>query len=401
MNKKIVSFVLSACLAVPATMLLTGCDGHDDNTVMNVSLTPSVEFILDSNDKVVSVHAKNEEGNLILSAQANGEQFVGKDANSAVKLFASYSKEMGFLFEGNVKSGENEIKIQFSGNKGDADKLFNSIKDDLSSYLEELDVSGTLKKLDTLTKEKIQELLLECEPYLNMEQIKKWSNDEMIEKIKKSRDETKEFLSQELKNAYYEAKEFAVKQAKFEKVIEQLNLAQQATLDIVTKTYQATCQTLDKTREDMFVKDDSVYQVALKKFREKKVEFLNYKNYVQEKDFGGNEEAKQQAMQTLATIETALNDAEAALETAKTTALNGIDNAKTSVTTAYNKIVDKISEMGKNVNDLLDKAGENINDNIENFETSFKENYSKYQEKAKQEWEKMRTMLIDGYQENK
>ena len=89
------------------------------------------------------------------------------------------------------------------------------------------------------------------------------------------------------------------------------------------------------------------------------------------------------------------------METAKTTALNGIDNAKISVTTAYNKIVDKISEMGKNVNDLLDKAGENINDNIENFETSFKENYSKYQEKAKQEWEKMRTMLIDGYQENK
>ena len=134
---------------------------------------------------------------------------------------------------------------------------------------------------------------------------------------------------------------------------------------------------------------------------EKKVEFLNYKNYVQEKDFGGNEEAKQQAMQTLATIETALNDAEVALEDAKTTALNGIDKAKTSVTTAYNKIVDKISEMGKNVNDLLDKAGSDINGSIENFETSFKENYSKYQEKAKQEWEKMRTMLIDGYQENK
>lgn len=399
MNKKIVSFVLSACLAVPATMLLTGCDGHDDNTVMNVSLNPSVEFILDSNDKVVSVNAKNEEGNLILSAQANGEQFVGKDANSAVKLFASYSKEMGFLFEGNVKSGENEIKIQFSGNKGDADKLFKSIEEDLSSYLEELDVSGTLTKLETLTKEKIQELLLECEPYLNMEQIKKWSNDEMIEKIKKSRDETKEFLSQELKNAYYEAKEFAVKQAKFEKVREQLNLVQQATLDAVTKTYQSTCKILDDTRENMFVKDDSVYQVALKTFREKKVEFLNYKNYVQEKDFGGNEEAKQQAMQTLATIETALNDAEVALENAKTTALNGIDNAKTSVTNAYNTIVDEISKMGKNVNDLLDKAGENINDNIENFETSFKENYSKYQEKAKQEWEKMRTRLIAGYQE--
>lgn len=400
MNKKIVSFVLSACLAVPATMLLTGCDGHDDNTVMNVSLNPSVEFILDSNDKVVSVNAKNEEGNLILSAQANGEQFVGKDANSAVKLFASYSKEMGFLFEGNVKSGENEIKIQFSGNKGDADKLFKSIEEDLSSYLEELDVSGTLTKLDTLTKEKIQELLLECEPYLNMEQIKNWSNDEMINKIKESRDETKEFLSQELKNAYYEAKDFAVKQAKFEKVREQLNLVQQVTLDAVTKIYKGACQTLDKTREDMFVKDDSVYQVALKSFREKKVEFLNYKNYIQEKDFGDNEEARQQALQTLATIETALNNAETSLETAKTTALNGIESAKNQVTTAYNTIVDEISKMGKDVNDLLDKAGDNITENIDSFETSFKENYSQYKEKAQQEWEKMKNSLIAGYQEN-
>lgn len=400
MNKKIVSFVLSACLAVPATMLLTGCDGHDDNTVMNVSLNPSVEFILDSNDKVVSVNAKNEEGNLILSAQANGEQFVGKDANSAVKLFASYSKEMGFLFEGNVKSGENEIKIQFSGNKGDADKLFKSIEEDLSSYFEELDVSGTLTKLDTLTKEKIQELLLECEPYLNMEQIKNWSNDEMINKIKESRDETKEFLSQELKNAYYEAKDFAVKQAKFEKVREQLNLVQQVTLDAVTTIYKGACQTLDKTREDMFVKDDSVYQVALKSFREKKVEFLNYKNYIQEKDFGDNEEARQQALQTLATIETALNNAETSLETAKTTALNGIETAKNQVTTAYNTIVDEISKMGKDVNDLLDKAGDNITEGIDSFETSFKENYSQYKEKAQQEWEKMKNSLIAGYQEN-
>lgn len=400
MNKKIVSFVLSACLAVPATMLLTGCDGHDDNTVMNVSLNPSVEFILDSNDKVVSVNAKNEEGNLILSAQANGEQFVGKDANSAVKLFASYSKEMGFLFEGNVKSGENEIKIQFSGNKGDADKLFKSIEEDLSSYLEELDVSGTLTKLDTLTKEKIQELLLECEPYLNMEQIKNWSNDEMINKIKESRDETKEFLSQELKNAYYEAKDFAVKQAKFEKVREQLNLVQQVTLDAVTTIYKGACQTLDKTREDMFVKDDSVYQVALKSFREKKVEFLNYKNYIQEKDFGDNEDARQQALQTLATIETALNNAETSLETAKTTALNGIESAKNQVTTAYNTIVDEISKMGKDVNDLLDKAGDNITESIDSFETSFKENYSQYKEKAQQEWEKMKNSLIAGYQEN-
>ena len=37
----------------------------DRKTVMNVSLNPEVEFVLDGNDKVVTVNALNEEGNLM------------------------------------------------------------------------------------------------------------------------------------------------------------------------------------------------------------------------------------------------------------------------------------------------------------------------------------------------
>ena len=398
-NKKIASFVLCASLATSAGVLLAGCgDNDDDKTIMNVSLNPSIEFILDDDDKVVSVNATNEEGNLILSAQTDTEKFVGKDAEDAVKLFASYSKEMGFLVKGEVKSGENEIKVQFSGDNKDAEKLYKDIKSELDEYLKSVDIQGTLTKLDNISKEAVQNLLAECEPYLSSDYIKNLSLDEMIEKIKQSRDETKEFLSQELKQAYYEAKQFAVEQAKFENLKSQIKEEQQSVLSMVNTTYKTVCDTLEDTRKTLFVNEDSAYQIALKNFREKKVEFLNYKNYVQEKEFA-DEDARTNALATLEKLESALKNVETQLENAKTSGNSAIDNAKGQVTTAYNTVVDFITGLGKNANELLDKAGENITTNIENFETQFKTDYSEFSQKAKQDWESMKTKLIAGYQE--
>ncbi len=385
---------------VPTTLMLSGCgkDDGDDKTVMNVSLNPEVEFILDDDDKVISVNAKNEEGNLILSAQTSTEQFVGKDADDAVKLFASYSKEMGFLFEGEVNSGDNNIKIQFSGDKNDADKLYKEIQSELSNYLSSIDIQGTISQLETLTKEKIQELVLECEPYLNLEQIKSWSNDELIDKLKQSRDETKDFLSQELKQAYYEAKEFAVEQAKFEYIRGQLNALEKVTLDTANTVYKSACDSLEDIRTSTFVASDSVYQKALTAFRAKKTELLNYKNYVQENDFGTDVDAKTNALATLEKIQSALDNIEAQLENAKNTDVAALDSAKSQVTKAYNAVVQAITGFGKDVNSLLDEAGKNITSGLETFETTFKTNYSTYTQKAKQDWENMKTQLIAGYQ---
>lgn len=400
-NKKITSFVLCASLATSAGVLLAGCgDNDDDKTIMNVSLNPSVEFILDDDDKVVSVNAKNEEGNLILSAQTSTEQFVGKDAEDAVKLFASYSKDMGFLVQGEIKSGDNEIKVQFSGDNKDAEKLYNDIKSELDEYLKSVDIQGTLTKLDNISKEAVQNLLAECEPYLSNEYIKNLSLDEMIEKIKQSRDETKEYLSQELKQAYYEAKQFAVEQAKFENLKSQLDDAQKLILDGANSAYKTVCDTLEDTRKSMFVNEDSPYQIALKAFREKKVEFLNYKNYIQEKDYGTDVDAKQNDLATLAKIESALEAVETQLENAKTSGNSAIDIAKVQVTNAYNAVVNFITGLGKDANELLDNAGKNITTNIETFETQFKADYSTFSQNAKQEWENMKTKLVDGYKEN-
>ena len=49
---------------------------NHEKRVMNMSINPSVEFVLDEEDKVITANALNEEGNLIIGA----EDFVGKTA---------------------------------------------------------------------------------------------------------------------------------------------------------------------------------------------------------------------------------------------------------------------------------------------------------------------------------
>ena len=83
--KRIIPLVACGCaLLVGAIVVLSSLlplgavdtPNHEnrEKRVMNISINPSVEFVLDEEDKVISVNALNEEGNLIIGA----ETFVGK-----------------------------------------------------------------------------------------------------------------------------------------------------------------------------------------------------------------------------------------------------------------------------------------------------------------------------------
>ena len=77
MNKAVALLCLAAVGA--SAFAFTGCKKDEAGKVMNVALNPEVEFVLDANDKVVTVNALNEEGNLVISAAAF-ENVEGKSA---------------------------------------------------------------------------------------------------------------------------------------------------------------------------------------------------------------------------------------------------------------------------------------------------------------------------------
>lgn len=114
--KNMFSSLFMLVLVICCCFTVVGCSCNDDETdktskVMNLSLNPSIELVLDKDNKVVSVNALNDEGNYIVS----NVTFTGLTAEDAVDAFLEATKENGFIIEGEVSANENQLKIAISG----------------------------------------------------------------------------------------------------------------------------------------------------------------------------------------------------------------------------------------------------------------------------------------------
>lgn len=389
--KKFTMIALVLCLGIVCPFIFAACGTQKaESTVMNVSLNPEVEFILDENDTVVSVNALNEEGNLII----NGQVFVGKSAEEAVKLFVSISKETGFLVSGNVNVGENEVNISFSGDTKKAENLYKDIKAKVEQYLSEENITATLNKVETLSKEYLQKLVEKCAPYIEKAKVEAMSYKELLDELIASRKETAELYSQELKDAYYRAKADIVNEEKFEYLKSQLSEAQKVAFETINEIYMSAKKSLEETKYSLFVDESSAYQVALKNYRAAKTEFLNYRNYVASLE---PNEVTEAVTKTLDAFEAQLKNAEEALNTAYNSAMTSFETAQITLDKAYNALVNFLAEAGKDVNGALDKIQTNLDTTLTSFEDSFKSKHSEQMQKAQTEWKQMKDKLMEGY----
>lgn len=389
--KKFTMIALVLCLGIVCPFIFAACGTQKaESTVMNVSLNPEVEFILDENDTVVSVNALNEEGNLII----NGQVFVGKSAEEAVKLFVSISKETGFLVSGNVNVGENEVNISFSGDTKKAENLYKDIKAKVEQYLSEENITATLNKVETLSKEYLQKMVEKCAPYIEKAKVEAMSYKELLDELIASRKETAELYSQELKDAYYRAKADIVNEEKFEYLKSQLSEAQKVAFETINEIYMSAKKSLEETKYSLFVDESSAYQVALKNYRAAKTEFLNYRNYVASLE---PNEVTEAVTKTLDAFEAQLKNAEEALNTAYNSAMTSFETAQSTLDKAYNALVNFLAEAGKDVNGALDKIQTNLDTTLTSFEDSFKSKHSEQMQKAQTEWKQMKDKLMEGY----
>lgn len=389
--KKFTMIALVLCLGIVCPFIFAACGTQKaESTVMNVSLNPEVEFILDENDTVVSVNALNEEGNLII----NGQVFVGKSAEEAVKLFVSISKETGFLVSGNVNVGENEVNISFSGDTKKAENLYKDIKSKVEQYLSEENITATLNKVETLSKEYLQKMVEKCAPYIEKAKVEAMSYKELLDELIASRKETAELYSQELKDAYYRAKADIVNEEKFEYLKSQLIEAQKVAFETINEIYLSAKKSLEEAKYSLFVDESSAYQVALKNYRAAKTEFLNYRNYVASLD---PNEVTEAVTKTLDALEAQLKNAEEALNTAYNSAMASFETAQSALDKAYNALVNFLAEAGKDVNGALDKIQTNLDTKLTSFEDSFKSKHSEQMQKAQTEWKQMKDKLMEGY----
>ena len=383
MKKRILSALSAVTMLVAGGITLSACNEKTESKVMNVSLNPKVEFVLDNNDKVVSVNALNEEGNIIISSDV---EFVGVDADAAVKLFVEVSKDTGYLVSGNVQAGDNNIDVSISGDKKNAEKLFKSIKDEINGAFANLNIA--INQAEALTEEYLEKLVKECSPYLEEAEIKAMEYDELIKEIQTSRKETAKLFSQELKNAYYQAKADALRLAKLEKIKSEADALGKVALGSLETAYNTAVELIETTRQNLLLSEDSAYQKALKAFNEAKTNYLNKRNEIAQMDPSVVTDEMRAELENLdALVETC----EQALSDAYTAANNALDTAKAQLTTAYNAIVEAVNNMGKS----MDIASENMTDAVNTFANDFETNYKDMKDRAKEQVDQMRGNLTN------
>ena len=100
--KRLLSLVLVMLLILGSAFQIVPCAGSEKKpaegtyTRMTVDINPSVEFMVDDQNKVVSVTALNDDGSILIA----GEAFIGKTPEEATELVVQLATDAGYRVKG-------------------------------------------------------------------------------------------------------------------------------------------------------------------------------------------------------------------------------------------------------------------------------------------------------------
>lgn len=135
-NKKLLwvalSVVLVLAIAVAGLMVLLNNSNNTPDYVMECEINPKVQFVMNSDDKVISVNYLNEDAEVLLK-EVN---FKGMKAEDASRLFVELSTNAGYL---QYDTTGTEIKIDIISDKTAEEKqaIKNAVVEKVHSYLDE------------------------------------------------------------------------------------------------------------------------------------------------------------------------------------------------------------------------------------------------------------------------
>ena len=286
----------AALVFAAAVTLLAGCGNSkaapEEGTLtrMTVDINPSVEFMVDDENKVVSATALNDDGSILIA----GEAFVGKTPEDAVELVVSLAAETGYLVKGNVEADENTVKISVSGDTKYAEQLAKDMEATAKDVLKSFDIEGKVEQVKALNTEALRAVALSTSLYTE-EELAAMDDKQLYAVIAEGRIETALLITEEMRQAYYAAKEYKISFAESEevsKIIGELGGAYkliQMTYKTALDTYSAAITALDEFRYETLVSPESEYQKSLAALREAKTELLEQKTYAASLDINGEE----------------------------------------------------------------------------------------------------------------
>ena len=274
MKKQILALCASAAM-LTSVCSFGGCSKAAENTRMTVDINPSVELMVDKDNKVISVTALNDDAAVILQGEAS---IVGKESDDAVKAIVSLATDTGYIVKGEVSADENTVKISVSGDT----KFAKDAEKQVNQFFKDSGIAGTVEKVDALTSDALKALAEKNSTYTK-EEIAEMNDEQVLKVIALGRVETAQLLSNDMREAYFAAKTHKISFAKSDatwKVIQQMNAGYAmlyAGYGAAIQAYGTAIQSLDDMRYSLLVDPESNYQKLLTQMREKKAEIIKKK----------------------------------------------------------------------------------------------------------------------------
>lgn len=356
--------------------------------LVSVDVNPSIELVVDEDNKVISVTGKNDDGIMILY----GEVVIGKTLDEALELIISLENEAGFLLSGEVGVNKNNIQISVNG---DTQEIYNTIKtsvtNKINSICDELNITPSIEEANKYANEKLNQLVLDIDPLLE-EKISSMTMEEKLNIISNYQKETAEIYSSQLQDFYVNVKNTEISFVEKEEIQEVLN-GVESTYQQIVATYKGFVQNLsdqktviEELRYELLVKEDSLFQQALNTVIQMKDEVNELKVKLSESDSAIEKlmiEAQLEIQEPL------LVAAEEALINAGNLANKALDEAKAIIDQIVVQLKELEKEFPTEIKSLIENKAKDIESKINEAKDSYFEEFEeKYQEellKAKEE----------------
>lgn len=403
MNKKIISLLLVVILVVGCCLTVVGCDSfggkNPETTRMTVDINPSIEFMVDADNKVISATALNDDGSIILA----GEAFVGKTSEEAVELVVSLATDTGYIVKGNVEADANNVKISVSGDTKFAENMAKKAEEKVNNFFEKSGINGQVEKVEALKIDALKELAKHNSIY-SEEEIAQMSEEQLLKVIALGRVETAELLSEDLREAYFIAKEHEINIVEREltgNIIKGINATYQIThiaFETALNAYSTAIDKVDEMRYNLLVSPESTYQKSLVDLRNAKAELLKQKTFVASLDVNGETYAS--ASLTLQLSEENYNKMLQAYEDAGTAINNQlvalIDSAKALETTLVEWEQEHFSsdDITAALQENAQKLEDDLNAKKDAYFAAFEEAHKSDIQKAEQDLKDVKAKLI-------
>lgn len=360
------------------------------NGIVRMNLNPSITFMVDEENKVVSVTGENNEGKMIIV----GEEIEGKTLEEAIEIVLKIENETGYLVSGNATINENNLSFSVTI---DDEEIAKNIQDRISATVEtvceELNVNETVSYVKT-TLEQYKQELLTYDSTLTEQELEKMSFDEVYESLKVNYQEASVMFSEELIELYNQSKAYEFKIAENEytvELIKELGGIKASLLESVFTAYDFALEqfknginTLNQLRYESYVAEDSMYQKANTQLHTVKSEVISLKNKVASSENQESEEtvaliskldekikALEEATENLNSIKESVETSISEMEQALVTLMAKVTEVKNSIVSMLS--IDLEAELTNKAVELDEYLNTTKNEFYTNFETKYAE----------------------------